>query len=483
MAAPRTHFLRRLMLGVTTLTAVALAVASPATAGVPAQSADSFVDSVGVNVHLGYTDTAYGQFGQIRQKLDELGVRYVRDGISQGRPDVYSEFRTLAGDGIKLDAIVGDPLQRWGVGPLDQQLDLIDRELGPAVASLEGPNEYDIQGDPNWVASLRDYQRKLWEGAHARPGLASLPIVGPSFVNRDSRELVGDISAWTSEGNMHPYPGGEAPDQDSHMNDELALAAKNTGSEPVEATETGYTNAVNATSGQLPASEQATGIYMPRLYLDDFRRGISRTFAYELVDQQNDPGRADVESNFGLLHNDFTPKPAFTAMSRLIGLLSDPGPSFTPGSLSYSVDGAPSNLRQLLLQKRDGTFYLALWKQESVWNPQTLTEADPAASQVTVRLRQPIQRAEVYEPNRSSSALSTVSSPSAISLPVSAQVEVIHLVPGTQQAAPEPAREAAPEPALETEPAPEAEAAPSPEPAPTPTPVSDPESAPAEPAP
>lgn len=444
---PGAHVLRRLALGTAVAAALTLSTVSPAAAAaVPARSADSFVESVGVNVHLGYSDTVWGQFSQIRQKLNELGVRYIRDGVSQGRPDVYSRFRTLAADGIKLDAVVGDPLQRWGVGTLDQQLNLIDTELRPALASLEGPNEYDIQGDPSWVANLRDYQRKLWEGAHARPGLASIPIVGPSFVNRSSREQVGNISAWTNEGNIHSYPGGEAPDQDSHMNDEVALAAKNTGSEPVQATETGYTTAVNTTDGHRPASERAAGIYMPRLYLDDFRRGISRTYAYDLIDDQSDPGRTDVESNFGLLHNDFSPKPAFTAISRLTALLSDRGAAFSPDSLSYSVENAPSSVRQLLLQKRDGSFYLVLWNQVSVWNAQTLAESNPADPQVTVRLDQPIARAETFEPNASSSALSTVSSPSAISLPVSEQVKVIRLVPGAQQSAPapEPESEAAP---------------------------------------
>jgi hypothetical protein len=473
---PAAHVLRRLALSAVATLALTLATVSPAAgAGEPARSADSFVESVGVNVHLGYTDTVWGQFSQVRQKLSELGVRYVRDGISQGRPDAYSRFRALATDGIKLDAVVGDPLERWGVGTLDQQLNTIDTELRSAVASLEGPNEYDIQGDPNWVANLREYQRKLWEGAHARPGLASLPIVGPSLVNRSSREQLGDISAWTNEGNMHPYPGGEAPDQDSHINDELALAAKNTGSQPVQATETGYTTAVNTTSGHRPASERVDGIYTPRLYLDNFRRGISRTFVYDLIDDQNDPGRTDIESNFGLLHNDFSPKPAFTAMSRLIALLSDRGPSFTPGSLSYSLENAPSSVRRLLLQKRDGSFYLVLWNQVGVWNPQTLAESNPADPQVTVKLSQPISRAETFEPNTSSSALSTVSSPSSISLPVSEQVKVIRLVPGTQAPAPEPAP--TPEPA----PAPAPSPAPSPQPAPALTPApteSEPPSAP-----
>jgi hypothetical protein len=262
------------------LALVALACwASSASAAVAARPADSFVESVGVNVHLGYSGSVYSEFSRVRAALDELGVRYIRDGVGQNRPDVYSRLRTLGADGVKVNIEVGDPQQRWGHGTVEQQLDMIEREFPGAVASLEGPNEYDIQGDSNWVSVLRTYQRRLWEGANARPRLASLPIVGPSLVHGESHDELGDISAWTDEGNMHPYPGGEAPDRNSHLENELSMAAENTGSEPVQATETGYHNAVQTTSGHRPASERAAGIYMPRLYLDYFRRGITRPSA------------------------------------------------------------------------------------------------------------------------------------------------------------------------------------------------------------
>ena len=125
------------------LTGVAGAASGASAAPLPARPADAFVESVGVNVHLGYTDTPYGQEAAIRDKLLDLGVRYVRDGISQGRPDVYRRLRELAQHGVRANLIVGDPLQRWGVGPLDAQLDLVAGGLAPtgAVVSLAGPTE------------------------------------------------------------------------------------------------------------------------------------------------------------------------------------------------------------------------------------------------------------------------------------------------------------------------------------------------------
>ena len=331
-----------------------VAVSGPAP--VPAQPADAVVESIGVNTHLGYTDTPYDDFPLVRQRLQELGIRYIRDGVSQERPDVYARMRELAAAGIHLDAIAGDPLQRWNIGTIDQQLDLIQRELTSAVISIEGPNEYDLQGDPDWIAVLRSYTRQLWEGAKARPALAGLPVLCPSIVTRPDMALAGDLSPWCDYGNTHTYLSGAMPETDSIWDGELAAAASNSAAKPVQVTETGYHNGVNGTVGHLPTSERATGVYMPRLFLEDFRRGLVRSYAYELLDQREDPSKTDIEAAFGLLRNDLSKKPAAVAIERLIGLLSDRGPAFEPTALAYRLEGAPPTARELLLQKRDGSF-------------------------------------------------------------------------------------------------------------------------------
>jgi hypothetical protein len=407
--------------------------AAPASAApLPARPADAFVESVGVNVHLGYTDSPYDREGVIRDKLLDLGVRYVRDGISQGRPDVYRRLRELAQHGIRANVIVGDPLERWGVGPLDAQLDLIARELAPAgaVASLEGPNEFDIQGEENWVGPLRDYQRRLFEGARARPALAWLPVLGPTVVYRENRERLGDLSAWLDYGNMHPYPGGNAPDRDVHLEDEFRLASKVSASEPVQATETGYHNGVADDVGHLPASEHAAGVYMPRLFLDYFRRGVARSFAYELVDQRPDPAGTDSEASFGLLRNDFSEKPAYTALKRLLRLLSDRGPAFEPRGLDVRVDGPTAGLRRLLLQKRDGTHYLALWRATPVWDPRArhALGAERAAVRLTVNGSAPA--AVVYRPNESAAPVERHAGGAPLDLVVGPEVAVVELGAG-----------------------------------------------------
>jgi hypothetical protein len=401
----------------------------PSTAAPSVKPADDFVDSVGVNVHLGYADTAYGRHDIVEKKLRELGVRYIRDGLSPGQPTVHRAWRALASHGIRVDLIAGDPLRRFGTGPLEDQLAIVKHELRGAVVSLEGPNEYDNQGDPKWVSTLRAYQQRLYQKVKSDPSLARIPVLGPTVVKPQSHAQLGDISRWLDYGNIHPYPGGLPPDRDSHMNQELDWAASNAGSKPIQATETGYHNALNSASSHPPTTERAAGIYMPRLYLDYFRRGIARTFSYELLDQQPDESRENDEANFGLLRSDFSEKPAFVAVKRLIALLRDPGPAFKPDPLDYSLEGAPSSLRQVLLEKRDGTFYLALWNEVSVWDPATRKPLRPNDGRVRLIFTEPAQRIEVYRPSRSERSLERRSSVRSLALPASADVVVVKITP------------------------------------------------------
>ena len=416
-------------LGTLVTLAVAFAAAPAQAAPAPARPADAFVESVGVNVHLGFNDTPYVRADAVRDKLLELGVRYVRDGISQKRPDVYRRMRELAQLGVRTNLIVGDPLQRWDVGPLDEQLDLIERELAPAgvVASLEGPNEFDHQDVEEWAGPLRDYQRRLYEGVRARPGLDHLPVVGPSLVRWSSRAELGDISKWADYGNLHPYPGGRAPDESDHLSEELALASKNSASKPVQVTETGYHNAIGTDSGHLPVSEEAVATYMPRLYLEYFRRGVARTYAYELIDEWPDPGRTEKESAFGLLRNDFSEKPAYGAIKRLLALLADPGPSFAPAPLDLQVGGATQGLRHLLLQKRDGRHYLVMWRAVPVWEPDERHALGASSEPVRLTLNGAPGRVAVYRPNQSATPVAHHAGSEPVEIEVGPEVTVAEI--------------------------------------------------------
>ncbi|HET7590292.1 MAG TPA: hypothetical protein VFK14_08965 [Solirubrobacterales bacterium] len=459
---------------------MALSAHTAAAAPVPARSADSFVGSIGVNTHFYYSDTPYvEQFNLVKQRLAELGVRHIRENIApDDRPDQYRRLRELSAIGIKADLILGDP--RNGISTLDHMISVVKSELAGAVDSVEGPNEFNAQGVSNWVSMLREYQQHLYTAVKSDPALSSLTVIGPSITNWGDAEKLGDISGMLDVGCAHPYTSRPP---ETVVTESLERAAQTAGTKPAFTTETGYQTALNDSSDSeafLPVTEAAQAVYMPRVFLEQFRRGVARTYSYELLDQFTDPALKNRESNFGLLRHDLSKKPAFYALQNLIAILKDSGSGSAPGSLDYSLEGNQENLRQVLLQKSDGSYYLALWRATSVWDAVKQVALDPGSSPISIRFNQPVSSVELYAPNVSSAPLASTTAPSgSLSYAIGPQVQILRITPGEGSA--DPGSESPPE---TTEPAPTTT-----EPAPAPTetaPTSTEEPAPApseEPAP
>ena len=388
-----------------------------AEAAVPAAE---FRASVGVNVHLSYGDTAYGDFDAVRRALADLGVRHVRDGACAGCTETNDKILALSRDGVRFTLIAGSP--RNETGTLAENLGSIRGALRPAVEAVEGPNEYDNSGDPDWAAALRDYQRALFDRVRGDDALRALPVIGPSFVQEDSRGRAGDMSAWMTFGNLHSYAGG-APPSDG-LGDERSLAGAVSADRPVVATETGYHDALAATTGQPPVDEATAAAYIPRLYLDYFHAGIRRAFVYELVDQRADPGRTDPERHFGLLRSDWSPKPAYTALRGLLAAVGDGAPDGR-ATLRYGLRDA-GDTRKLLLASGDGRMSLVLWRPEPVWD-QTARVADaPAPRTVTVRFGQPVRSAAIVQRGRT---LAEHSDPTQVRVEVAGDPVVVRVTP------------------------------------------------------
>ena len=383
---------------------------------VEAQSASAFTDSVGVNTHLGYKNQPYGTaWPLVRDRLVELGVKHVRDASYRDGTrltDVVPHMRELTELGIRGNLLSGDPLMRYGSGTIDEHLAWVKKNVPDFVDSLEGPNEYDDpSNDPDWEQTLRTYQCEWAQKIRADPVLGDKPVIGPA-PGGVGFDTLGDLTACLDAGNLHPYPGAWAPNT-SNVGDlsvQINGARKVSASKPIWITESGYHNAINCSCGHDPISETAAGVYVPRMFMEHFRRGIPRTYAYELIDGRSDPPRRDPQRNFGLLRNDGTPKPAFTATRNLLTILADSGAA--SGGLSFELGcesdcGAP--LRHVLLRKTSGAYYLAVWAETSVWNASTRSDRSTPPQQVQLRL--PTRSTlEVFDPARSSDSVSRDSS-------------------------------------------------------------------------
>jgi hypothetical protein len=415
----------QLLLGAVALTAALPISASAARVG--ARSADSFIESIGVNTHTYYTDSVYYQdFPTVEQRLRELGIHHVRENLMPDRPDQYERLNELAAAGIKSTLILGDHSD--GQAGINELTSILSSKLRGSVDAVEGPNEYDLNGPSGWMGELAPYQSQLYSAIKSNSALASLPVVGPSLGNTNSDG--SNVSGALDYGNIHSYPNGEAPED--NVTRLLSMASEMSGSKPVMATETGYHTALNWHGDHKPVSEAAEATYMPRLFLDYFSRGIVRTFSYELVDEFPNPANDQSESNFGLLHNDLSPKPAFTALKNLTAILADPGRSFAPGKLNYTVSGDQSDLQQVLLQKSDGSYYLALWRDDSVWNNESRTPLSPPSGTVKLDIATAPSSVQEFAPNSSSQPLRTIAANTdgSIAVNVGPQVVIVEVPAG-----------------------------------------------------
>jgi hypothetical protein len=366
--------------------AVALAAAFTASASAAPEMpkrATTFLDSVGVNVHMSYFDTSYRNWQGVRNKLVELGVRHVRDGACPGCKEQRARLLALAAARIHTDYIMGQP---GGDTSLAKMVDMVAGPMRSTVDSVEGPNEYDRSGAHAWATKLRKYQHRLYTLVRRQPSLAPVPVLGPSLVFPGDFKRVGNLSHSSDFGNMHPYSGGQVPAATLTYNRDKERFV--VGRKPVVATEAGFHNATHSLDGNRPVSEAAQADYVPRLFLDFFRSGVRRTYLYELLDERPNPSRSDAQKHYGLLRHSFSEKPAFRTLKALLHSL---GPAVQPAfplvQLDYSfAPGAPKDLEHLLLQTGPRSYALVLWRNVSVWNTSALraTRVKPRAVTVTL---------------------------------------------------------------------------------------------------
>ena len=347
-----------------------------------AKSADAFVDSVGVNVHLHDSDTLYAQFDSVETALTNLGVRHIRDGlIDTTWTPYYDRLNELGSLGIK-STLITNPAES------NDLLTGYPQRVSDSFEAYEGPNEYDASGDPNWAATLNSFMARLYGAVKSNPNTARFPVFGPSLTQPGSYPQVAASAPFFDDANLHNYFGGRNPGTPGWGNNgygsigwNLALVQSAWPCKPIVTTETGYLNDLSNPQG-IP--EQISGRYLPRVLFEQWNHGIEKTFIYQLLEE----GSQFPDNSFGLVHSDFTPKPGYTAIENLLHLLSDPGPAVALGSLDYSLSGNLGNIHHTLLEKRNGVFYLAVWVEAPAYDVNAKKILPVATQTVTLQFKQ-----------------------------------------------------------------------------------------------
>jgi hypothetical protein len=388
--------------------------------------ADAFVDSVGVNVHMHYDDTAYVECDTVLAKLQALKVRHVRDGMTDTIQQWYYDcHETFGAAGIGTTFIMDNDTSGAVIANYPTRVPL-------SFEAYEGPNEDNITpGDMGWeVNTLADVVRLR---ANA---LGGYPVIAPSLTTPEAYDLLGDIGAYVDYANLHNYADGRHPEilgwgDDGYGSIEHALrvnAARQAPGKPVMTTENGYYTD-SAVSHYV--TEAVMTRYAPRLLLEHFQYGIFRTFWYELIDFPNPPSIPAL-TGYGLIEQDYTNKDAYTAIQSLLTLLDDPGNTKPVDQLGYSLTGAGATVNELAFHKGNGSFFLALWLEGSMWNVDTaMLETPIAGDSLTVNLTGKViaHRLHTWQADGSVVITPVTGNPAEVSVTVTDTLQILEILP------------------------------------------------------
>jgi hypothetical protein len=366
----------------------------PARAAVGASAADpircaDFLDTIGVNTHVGYADSQYGPARAILSAMTYIGVKYARDvAINPSQPSA-SHYRELARGGISFCMF-------WGVhramSEAIAQISDLERLWPGSVHALEGPNEIKpgfawngLAGNAAGQAFMRDLRR----AALADPRLRHKPVVNYTSY--------APVAAECDFANQHPYPkGGRQPAaiirqaRDEYVGPRGVMPGK-----PMMFTEFGYHTLV----GKPPRQGRWQGVdedTQAALTLNGLfvavADGISRTYIYQLLDGYADGAALpDQERHFGLFRFDGAPKPAATALKRLFATLEDKAAdarAFAPRPLAAEVSIQGPG-KALFLRGALGQAFVALWNDSPVWDVESAARVPATPAVVTVTQASP----------------------------------------------------------------------------------------------
>ncbi len=399
-----------------------LGAATPMGAETP-RTAQSFIDSIGVNTH--FEAPPYSQHTAATiALLQQSGIRHIREGMVGS---AIAPVNQLAQLGVKSIFVTT-------LDDSDQMIESWPSNVPNAFEGYEGPNEPDLLGG-QWAKNTRAFMQRLYSDVKGTPALSGYPVGAPALTSH--QQELGDLSGYIDYGNMHDYfalynpgtpgwgnygPYGFYGSLAYNMN----VAAIVSGSKSIVSTETGYDSEPNGGQNALDYATDAK--YVTRTYFLHYNAGVARTYDYEFLDQDNShkPFTSD-----GFVDLDLQPKPSYKDMQAIISQLSDAG-TFAPTPLTYQLTGDLANVCHTLLEKSDGTYYIALWIEVPSWDVNHGHPIQVQPQTIGIKTQNVMHAASVMVLDDSGNATTSTLSGmpgTSVSLPVTDRISIVKLTP------------------------------------------------------
>ena len=156
-----------------------------------------------------------------------------------------------------------------------------------------------------------------------------------------------------------------------------------------------------------PAGDDRQGKVLINTYLAQYKAGWKYTFVYEFTD--------DSDGAFGFYMGDLTtPRKAAEYMHNLTSILADTGTPASLGKIHYAIQNQPATVHDMLMQKSDGTFELAVWGEQV-----------QGSNDITVNLGDAHASVKIYDPTTGVVPTQTLESANAVPLTVSDHVLIL----------------------------------------------------------
>jgi hypothetical protein len=403
-----------------------------------AVSAADFLNSIGVCTHIAQ---GIDNPTNVATCLTYAGIRNIRDDGTTRPATIDGWIYVHNASGAKACLLPVNGSVAKSISTYEQLA------AAGALLAVEGPNEpnnfpvrYEgVKSSKTNSLPVARFQRDLYQAVKADPKLTGIPVFASSEaggsepnncglqflkIPEGSGTLMPDGTVFADYANTHNYVcdhlsnvvdntawGAEDPVLNGRwdgMHGEYGHTWWSPGYRgysdsqlltlPRVTTETGW-----QTDGKEAISEEQQARVFLNLYLAAFKRNWSYTFIYMLRD---DPG----QGSWGLFHVDWTPKRSAVCLHNLTTILADNGPSklIPMHILRYEIADEPATVHDLLLQKRNGQFELAVWGENA-----------KGSNNVTVTLPGGISTVNIYDPTIGTSPVQTLKNADKVSLTLS----------------------------------------------------------------